>query len=94
LKPEKGQTSTAYVNLFSGTHILANLMGKKVENPQDYFDLKYRAIRIWSDAHGIVSLYNSRVLRETTKRDREVLDKRIDDLFKETLASCTVPVLQ
>jgi AcrR family transcriptional regulator len=66
--------------------ILAVMMGKKIENQEE--NLKYKAIRIWSDLHGIISIYNSRVLFETAENDKEILDRRVNEVIDETIASC------
>lgn len=69
--------------------VLAEMMGKKIENREEY--LQYLAIRVWSDAHGIVSIYNSRVLFETVENAKEILDRRINEVIDETIASCIRP---
>lgn len=67
--------------------VMAEMMGKTVEQYNE--DLTYRAIVHWSNLHGIISLYNSRVLYETVENDREILDKRVAELIEATIASCT-----
>jgi AcrR family transcriptional regulator len=67
--------------------VLAEMMGKKIENQEEY--LQYLAIRVWSDAHGIISIYNSRVLFETVENAKEIFERRINELIDETIALCT-----
>lgn len=66
---------------------MAEMMGKTVEQCDD--DLMYKAIVHWSDLHGIISLYNSRVLYEISENDKAILDSRVADLIDATIASCT-----
>ena len=66
--------------------ILAEMVGKKIEKQQEY--LKYRAIRVWSDLHGIISIYNSRVLFEAAENDKEILERRVNEVLDESIASC------
>lgn len=42
--------------------------------------IRHTAIRFWSDLHGIISLYNSRVLYEVDEKSDEILARRVDDL--------------
>lgn len=42
--------------------------------------VRYAAIRFWADLHGIISLYNSRVLYEVDEKSDEILARRVDDL--------------
>lgn len=42
--------------------------------------ISYLVITTWSDLHGIISLYNSRVLYEVNEASREILFRRVDDL--------------
>jgi len=43
-------------------------------------------IQLWSDLHGIISLYNSRVLYEVDKNSQEALQRRVDNLIKRLKA--------
>ena len=43
----------------------------------------YRTIQIWTSLHGIVSLMNSRVLREINQDTGTVIEKLMDDLMKQ-----------
>ncbi len=42
--------------------------------------ISYLVTTMWSDLHGIISLYNSRVLYEVNEASREILFRRVDDL--------------
>ena len=67
--------------------VMAEMMGIKKEQHSE--DLSYKAIVHWSKLHGIISLYNSKVLYETAENDREILDKRVGEVIDMTIASCT-----
>ncbi len=41
--------------------------------------VSYLIIKIWSDLHGIISIFNSRVLYEVNPESRRIFDRRIDD---------------
>ena len=69
--------------------LLADLSGGKIENLDAYLECRYEAIKIWSDLHGMISIYNSRVLFETAENDKEILDRRVNDVIEETLLNCT-----
>ncbi len=45
----------------------------------------YMIMRMWSDLHGIISLYNSRVLYEVNEESRKILDRRIEDVIASAL---------
>jgi AcrR family transcriptional regulator len=47
--------------------------------------------KAWSDLHGIVSLYNSRVLLEITENGRFLLNRRVNDIILTVLDSGKSP---
>ena len=73
--------------------LLADLCGIKIDTLDAYLECKYKAIKIWSDMHGIISIYNSRVLFETAENDKEILDRRVNDAINEIIAGCREPHL-
>jgi len=44
-------------------------------------DILYRTIQLWSDMHGIISLYNSNQIFQMTEYSRKILDTRIEKLL-------------
>jgi AcrR family transcriptional regulator len=50
-------------------------------------EIHYITIQFWSDMHGIISLYNSRLLSQLKENSFEIMNKRINDLFIEFIAS-------
>jgi len=44
-------------------------------------DARYRTIQLWTALHGIVSLYNSRVLQEVDEHTDEVIERIVEDLM-------------
>jgi AcrR family transcriptional regulator len=44
-------------------------------------DARYRTIQLWTALHGIVSLYNSRVLQEVDEYTDEVIERIVEDLM-------------
>jgi len=45
-------------------------------------DAKYRTIIVWSALHGVVNLYNSRVLQEVEEKAIPLIDKLVKDLMQ------------
>jgi len=50
-------------------------------------EIHYITIQLWSDMHGIISLYNSKLLFQMKENSHEIMNKRIDALFIEFIAS-------
>lgn len=50
-------------------------------------DAKYRTIVVWSALHGVVNLYNSRVLQEVEENTDLLIDKLIKDLMQRFVIS-------
>ncbi len=67
--------------------VMAEMMRSTVEQDDD--TLTYKAIVHWSDLHGIISLYNSRLLMEVAQDAKAALDRRVDDLIETTIVWCT-----
>jgi hypothetical protein len=38
---------------------------------------------LWSDLHGIISLFNSHVLAEVDENSKETLQRRVDNLIEQ-----------
>jgi AcrR family transcriptional regulator len=66
--------------------IITEMMGKKAENQEEY--IQYLAIKLWSDAHGIVSIYNSRILFDLLDNDKEIFTRRVNDAIDEIIVLC------
>lgn len=79
---------TIFHNLITG---YSNEMNIAVDGES----ISYLVTTMWSDLHGIISLYNSRVLYEVNEASREILFRRVDDLvasvtaFKQQIKSGT-----
>ncbi|MEW6113793.1 MAG: TetR/AcrR family transcriptional regulator [Thermodesulfobacteriota bacterium] len=43
-------------------------------------DILYKTIQLWSDMHGIISLYNSNLIYQMTEDSRNILNRRIEKL--------------
>lgn len=43
-------------------------------------DIRYFAIRLWSSLHGIIALYNSRVLHEVHEHPETIVERMVSDL--------------
>ncbi|MEW6530228.1 MAG: TetR/AcrR family transcriptional regulator [Thermodesulfobacteriota bacterium] len=44
-------------------------------------DILYKTIQLWSDMHGIISLYNSNLIYQMTEDSRSILNRRIEKLL-------------
>jgi len=51
--------------------------------------IRYIVIKIWSTLHGIISLYNSRVLPEVDDQPEEVVERIARDILDPILSSMT-----
>jgi len=81
--------STSIRTLEITIDVLIDLNNEKIESLECYLEYRYKTIKLWSDLHGIISIYNSRVLFETTEKDKEILDRRVNDLINETIVLIT-----
>ncbi len=50
-------------------------------------DTRYRTIQVWTALHGVVSLMNSRVLREVDEDTDTVIEKLVNDLIRPFLGN-------
>jgi AcrR family transcriptional regulator len=73
------EKATAMKNFHLIAGIIKELMGGE-DNDAAIRDIN---IQLWSDLHGIISLYNSRVLAEVDEKSREALQKRVDNLIRQ-----------
>jgi AcrR family transcriptional regulator len=71
---------SALMSLQISLKVFSEMIGKEIKNEKH---LRYKALRIWSDVHGIISLYNSGILFDTVKNAKEVLNRRINDVIEE-----------
>jgi len=46
-------------------------------------DAKYKTIQLWSTLHGLVSLYNSRVLQELDEDTENIIERYIEDMVNQ-----------
>jgi len=70
-------------------NVLLELSDKKSFLTAD--EAKYRTIIVWSSLHGIVNLYNSRVLQEVEENTAPLIDKLISDLMQGFVISAIKP---
>lgn len=61
------------------SEVIFRIMAEHPEHSQE--QARYRAIYHWTSLHGIVSLYNSRVLQETIDITEETIEKLTTDLL-------------
>jgi AcrR family transcriptional regulator len=63
-------------------HLIAGII-KKLVGAGDNHEALIRDINIqlWSDLHGIISLFNSHVLAEVDEKSKEALHRRVDNLI-------------
>ena len=71
------QAAVRVLELTSG--LIFELIAK--QSPASQEEAQYRAIYHWTALHGIVSLYNSRVLQETIEVTETIINKLINDLM-------------
>jgi AcrR family transcriptional regulator len=62
------------------TKIILALSDEKSSLSAD--DAKYKTVIVWSALHGVVNLYNSRVLQEVEENPTPLIDKLIKDLMQ------------
>jgi AcrR family transcriptional regulator len=65
-------------------HLIAGIM-KELIGARDNHEALIRTINIqlWSDLHGIISLFNSHVLAEVEENSKEALKIRVDNLIEQ-----------
>jgi AcrR family transcriptional regulator len=74
------EKATAMKNFHLIAGIVKDLPGIEDDNESAIRDIN---IQLWSDLHGIISLFNSRVLAEVDENSREALTKRVDNLIRQ-----------
>ncbi|TFH41471.1 MAG: TetR/AcrR family transcriptional regulator [Chrysiogenales bacterium] len=62
---------------------IREMTGTVATEVEEFFH--YTTLRFWSDLHGIISLYNSRVLYEVDEGSDRILARRVDDLVLSLL---------
>jgi hypothetical protein len=65
-------------------HLIADII-KELIGARDNHEALIRDINIqlWSDLHGIISLFNSHVLAEVDENSKEALQIRVDNLIEQ-----------
>jgi AcrR family transcriptional regulator len=48
-------------------------------------EVRYKTIRIWCDVHGIISLHNSRLIKEIEENPAALIDRMIEDVITRFL---------
>lgn len=56
-----------------------------LRGPVDPEEVRYRTIRIWCDVHGIISLHNSRLIKEIEDNPEALLGRMIEDVITRFL---------
>jgi AcrR family transcriptional regulator len=56
-----------------------------LQGPVDPVEVRYRTIRIWSEVHGIISLHNSRLIKEIEDNPEALLARMIEDVIAHFL---------
>ncbi len=79
----KLEKDTALLLIDEATKLIRTFISRNPEINLD--DIRYRVIQAWTALHGVVSLYNSRVLQE--------VDPDTDQIFKKISADLFLPVL-
>lgn len=74
------EKETALMLIEEATKLLSDLIEK---NPSIIIpDLRFRVIQVWTAIHGVVSLYNSRVLQEVVPDTDEIFKKISNEFFQ------------
>ena len=75
----KQEKETALLLIEEATKLIETFISK---NPEvSVPDIKYRVIQVWTALHGVVSLFNSRVLQEVEPDTDQIFKKISDELF-------------
>ncbi len=73
------EKETALLLIDEATKLISDFI---IKNPDIIIpDVRYRVIQVWTGLHGVVSLYNSRVLQEVEPETDHIFKKISDDLF-------------
>jgi AcrR family transcriptional regulator len=78
------EKATAMKNFHLAAGIIRELTGAGEDRDQEIRDIN---IQLWADLHGIISLFNSRVLAEVDEDSRKALKKRVDNLIRQLTGS-------
>ena len=74
------EKKTALKLAVSGREVIYEISKKYGQIHED--EIEYLLLRLWSNLHGIVSLYNSRVIQEVSDYAKEAVVKIIDDAVR------------
>ena len=75
----KQEKETALLLIEEATKLIETFISK---NPEvSVPDIRYRVIQVWTALHGVVSLFNSRVLQEVEPDTDQIFKKISDELF-------------
>jgi AcrR family transcriptional regulator len=77
------EKATAMKNFHLIAGVIRELNGSGEDREQEIRDIN---IQLWADLHGIISLFNSRVLAEVDEDSRKALKKRVDNLVRQLTA--------
>jgi AcrR family transcriptional regulator len=77
------EKATAMKNFHLIAGVIRELTGSGEDREQEIRDIN---IQLWADLHGIISLFNSRVLAEVDEDSRKALKKRVDNLVRQLTA--------
>lgn len=55
----------------------------KVDNDRSVNAVQYMLIKYWSDLHGLITLYNSRLFHEVTEEADAFVDSRLQEMINE-----------
>jgi len=78
------EKATAMKNFHLVAGIIRELTGSGEDHEQEIRDIN---IQLWADLHGIISLFNSRVLAEVDEDSMKALKKRVDNLVRQLTGS-------
>lgn len=78
------EKATAMKNFHLVAGIIREFTGSGEDRDQEIRDIN---IQLWADLHGIISLFNSRVLAEVDEDSRKALKKRVDNLIRQLTGS-------
>ncbi|PKL37293.1 MAG: hypothetical protein CVV44_16815 [Spirochaetae bacterium HGW-Spirochaetae-1] len=85
------EKSTALKSFHLTAQCLSEIFAVNGAGGVDPENIRYHAIQLWCGLHGIVSLYNSRVLQEVEEGPEKVIDWMVDNIvrvyFNESSAS-------
>lgn len=78
------EKATAMKNFHLVAGVIREFTGSGEDRDQEIRDIN---IQLWADLHGIISLFNSRVLAEVDEDSRKALKRRVDNLVRQLTGS-------